>query len=83
MSALPRNRLRAWLFLVLAFSAVILFAVVVGPGLRRLPGVRSVTGQTEASGIDAGSLFYTETDAFDRANLRSRATFEGDHNPSR
>ena len=81
MPARPRNRLRAWLFLVLALSAVVLFAVVLGPGLRRLPGIRSVTGRTEAAGIDAGSLFYTETDAFDRANLRSSATFMGDHRP--
>ena len=52
MPARPRNRLRAWLFLVLALSAVVLFAVVLGPGLRRLPGIRSVTGRTEAGDFE-------------------------------
>ncbi len=54
--------------LFLGFAMLFIFAFVIVPALSTIPGYKQLIEHNQKNDIDAGSLFYTETDSFEEAD---------------
>jgi hypothetical protein len=55
--------------LLLWIGGVVVFVLILGPLLARLPAMRPMGAFIEERGIEANMYFYTEVEAFSEANL--------------
>jgi hypothetical protein len=66
-SADPTGGLRAWVHLLLALAAVLVFMFVIAPAGLKLPGFKSMSALIAEKNIRATALYYTDIDEFGEA----------------
>lgn len=72
----PGRKTRGWLALLAWLLALWTFAFVFAPWLQgRSNSIRTLSDYIEASGIDAGAIYYTEVEEVGDADLVIRNTF--------
>ena len=68
--------LKRWLALLLSVAALLGFVFGLAPWFReRVDSVNQLAGYIDASGIDAGAVYYTEVEEVSDADLMIRDTF--------
>lgn len=60
--------LKKYIQLIICISFIVLFMFLIGPLLEKLPLFKSSVIVIKNRNINAGSLYYTETDQFGPAN---------------
>ncbi len=66
-SADPPGGLWAWVRLLLALAAVLVFMFVIAPAGLKLPGFQSMSALIAEKNIRATALYYTDIDEFGEA----------------
>jgi hypothetical protein len=68
--------LKAIIKLILSFTCVILFVLVLAPELDNLAIVKPMVNNIDEKEIDASALFYTEIDEFSAAEIRVNSSLK-------
>jgi hypothetical protein len=71
-SADPPGGLRAWVRLLLALAAVLVFMFVIAPAGLKLPGFQSMSALIAEKNLRATALYYTDIDEFGEAAVTLR-----------
>ncbi len=56
--------MRKWFKLFAAIGLIAIFIVYIAPLISTIPGMKEMTESNRKNGIDAKTLFYTETEQF-------------------
>jgi hypothetical protein len=71
-SADPPGGLWAWVRLLLALAAVLVFMFVIAPAGLKLPGFQSMSALIAEKNLRATALYYTDIDEFGEAAVTLR-----------
>lgn len=61
------KKISGWIKLIVAMAALVVFAFVILPLAQKIPLVNQITKSNRDKGIEAETLFYSETDEFQEA----------------